>query len=179
MDDSLVNYCDYAKGHGADHALIIDAEQIVVDEWVRVKCQYGCGAYGRWLTCPPYSPTPNTTRKMLKEYSAGLLMKFDDISYEEEVDSSASRKVRNLVYELERTIFLDGFHKAFGMGAGPCPFCESCDVTRPCKFPRKARPSMEACGIDVYRTASNCGFSLGVVKSCRELCSYLALILIE
>ncbi len=32
-----------------------------------VKCKYGCGAYGTRLTCPPYSPTPDETRRMLSE----------------------------------------------------------------------------------------------------------------
>jgi hypothetical protein len=38
---------------------------------------------------------------------------------------------------------------------------------------------MEACGIDVYQTARNCGFSLDVVKSRDLPCSYISLILIE
>lgn len=179
MQKSFERYCEFAKEHGADHALIVDTELIVVNDWVRIKCQYGCGAYGRCLTCPPYSPTPEVTRKMLRDYSKGLLMKFERISYEEEENSTASRRVRDLVYELERLIFLDGYYKAFGMGAGPCPYCDECDVTQACQFPRKARPSMEACGIDVYKTAQNYGFTLKVVGSTQELCSYLGIVLIE
>jgi predicted metal-binding protein len=179
MEDLFAHYCRFAEEHGAAHALIISVEEVAVAEWVRLKCQYGCGAYGRRLTCPPYSPTPDTTRKMLSEYSTALLMKFERISREDEVDSSTSRRIRELVYELEKRIFFDGFYKAFGMGAGPCPLCDVCDVGGRCEFPRKARPSMEACGIDVFATARNCGLALEVVRPSHEFCSYLALILIE
>ena len=88
-------------------------------------------------------------------------------------------KLRKIVADLEREIFLDGYYKAFGMASGPCRFCKACDTNEPCKHPYKARPSMEACGVDVYQTARNCGFELEVVKT--EDCpySYVALILIE
>ena len=112
MEDLFAHYCRFAKEHGAAHALIINVEDVAVAEWVRLKCQYGCSAYGRRLTCPPHSPTPETTRKMLKEYSAALLMKFERVSREDEVDSEASTRIRELVYELERRVFFDGFYKA-------------------------------------------------------------------
>jgi predicted metal-binding protein len=114
---------------------------------------------------------------MIGEYSKGLLVQIENIS---PVDRPRLRyEFRKIVVDLEREIFLDGYYKAFGIGAGPCRFCEVCDTNEPCKHPRKARPSMEACGIDVYQTARNCGFELEVVKA--EDCpySYVALILIE
>ncbi|HID55545.1 TPA: hypothetical protein EYP37_03380, partial [Candidatus Poribacteria bacterium] len=41
-----------------------------------------------------------------------------------------------------------------------------------CRHPRQARPSMEACGIDVYRTAKTAGFPIEVVRdyTCPLLC---------
>jgi predicted metal-binding protein len=88
-------------------------------------------------------------------------------------------KFRKMLANLEREIFLDGYYKTFGIAAGPCSFCRSCDITKLCKHPRLARPSMEACGIDVYQTARNCGFLLDVVKSRALPCSYISLILID
>ena len=88
-------------------------------------------------------------------------------------------ELRKIVVGLEREIFLDGYYKAFGLSAGPCRLCKTCDTNGYCKHPYEARPAMEACGIDVYGTARNCGFELEVVKT--EDCpySYIALVLIE
>ena len=49
-------------------------QDVVTAEWVRMKCQYGCGGYGRCLTCPPHSPTPRQTRRLLDEYETAYLL---------------------------------------------------------------------------------------------------------
>lgn len=168
-------YIKKAKSMGITIAKIINPKSVVVGDWVRLKCQYGCGGYGQSLTCPPYSPTPDYTRKMLEEYSRGLLMQVTDISFDSKPDFSLERIVANL----EREIFLDGYFKVFGMAAGPCGLCKSCETKKPCKHPHEARPAMEACGIDVYTTARNNGFELNVVTSEDALCSFLSLLVIE
>jgi len=48
-------YIKKAKSMGITEAKIIDPKSVVVGDWVRLKCQYGCGGYGKNLTCPPYS----------------------------------------------------------------------------------------------------------------------------
>ena len=112
---------------------------------------------------------------MLEEYSRGLLMQVTDISFDSRPDFSLER----IVADLEREIFLDGYYKVFGMAAGPCELCKSCETKKPCKHPHEARPAMEACGIDVYTTARNNGFELNVVTSKDDLCSLLSLLVIE
>ncbi len=172
----LGTYAEKAKSLGLSRAEIIDTKNVVVGNWVRLKCQYGCGGYGQCLTCPPYSPTPDFTKKMISEYSKGLLMQTQKVVL---VDRPRlGSKLRNIVAGLEREIFLDGYYKAFGMASGPCRFCKACDTQEPCKHPYRARPSMEACGIDVYQTAKNCGFELEVVKTEDSPYSYVGLILI-
>ena len=171
-------YCIRAKEMGIPNAMVIDVRNVVVEDWVRLKCQYGCGGYGKYLSCPPFSPTPETTRKVLSGYSKGLLLVFDHITYDKDSDDVVSISIRESIFRLEREIFLDGFYKAFGMASGPCHFCETCDTTTRCRFPEKVRPSMEACGIDVYQTLKNCGIELRVVRSYDEQCTYAALVLI-
>lgn len=174
---NLDGYVKKAKSLGISRAKIIDIRNVALGNWVRLKCQFGCGGYGQCLTCPPYSPTPEFMRKMFEEYSRGLLMQIEDISPRDE--ARVFSKFKRIVAALEREIFLDGYYKAFGLTAGPCPFCRSCNLTKPCKYPHRARPSMEACGIDVYQTAKNSGLTLEVVRSREFPCSYLSLILIE
>jgi predicted metal-binding protein len=125
----------------------------VCAEWVRLKCQYGCPGYGALLTCPPHSPTPAQTRRVLDEYRHLLLVHCD-----------RGRVVSRLVVKLEREVFFDGYYKAFAWGAGPCKLCRTCDTKAGCRHAWIARPSMEASGIDVYATARRAGFPIRVVR---------------
>jgi len=53
---------------------LVNPQEVVTAEWVRLKCQYGCDGYGQSLTCPPYSPTPGITRKVLDSYCCAVLI---------------------------------------------------------------------------------------------------------
>jgi len=79
---------------------------------------------------------------------------------------------------VEREAFLQGYHKAFAFGAGPCNLCKSCPEEG-CKHPDKARPSMEACGIDVFTTARSNGYPIEVVVDESSEQNYCGLLLIE
>lgn len=173
----LDGYVELARSMGVSRAQIVDTSHVVVANWVRLKCQYGCGGYGACLTCPPHSPVPEYTRRMLGEYSKGLLLQVENVTFLNR--PRVGSKLAQIVADLERGIFLDGYHKAFAMSAGPCRLCKPCDTSHPCKEPHRARPSMEACGIDVYQTARNCGFALEVVQGTDCPYSYVSLVLIE
>jgi len=45
----------------------IMTDTVVVSQWVRFKCRYGCKGYAKHLSCPPYAPTPSETAAMIKE----------------------------------------------------------------------------------------------------------------
>lgn len=160
------DYINRARRMRAKEAKIIPADTIVTAQWVREKCQFGCGGYGRSLTCPPNSPTPEQTSQMLIHYKHALLIHGD-----------MNTPINKIVVRLEKKIFLDGYEKAFGMGGGPCSLCEEC--VEPCRYPEEARPSMEACGIDVFSTVKAHGFPIKVLKD--ENCepNYYGLVLIE
>ncbi|HUT64093.1 MAG TPA: DUF2284 domain-containing protein [Anaerolineae bacterium] len=164
--EEYTKYIKRAKDLGVKKAKIISTKSIVTAEWVRLKCQFGCGGFGRTLTCPPYSPTPEKTDRMLTQYTYGLLLHGDEHT-----------GIRTVVSTLEREIFLDGYHKAFGMGAGPCRLCEKC--TKFCKCPERARPSMEACGIDVFSTVRANGFPIEVLKTNTCERNYYGIVLID
>ncbi len=166
-----------AREIGITNAKIIDTRTVVVANWVRLKCQFGCNGYNKYLTCPPFSPSPEYMKKVLREYKTGLLLQIEKIPPEKE--DKIWRKFKGIIVKLEREIFLDGFYKAYGLSTGPCHFCKRCDITKGCVNPDLARPSMEACGIDVYQTVRNNGWKLEVVKTRKSLCSYVGLILIE
>lgn len=172
---NLSHYVKRVLQQGAEEAKIIDTKNIVTGNWVRLKCQYGCSGYGNRLTCPPFSPTPEYTKKMISEYKKALLLSYHSKPGQER---AKRRKMHRVVAKLEREIFLDGYYKVFGMVAGPCRLCIPCDIKNTCKFTEVARPAMEACGIDVYQTARNSGIKLEVVKSTKDISKYCCLILI-
>ena len=88
-------------------------------------------------------------------------------------------QAKKLAATLERELFLAGFYKAFGMGAGPCRLCDECSFDEGCTHPRQARPSMEACGIDVFATARKHGFEIDVVRTRKDPQHYFGLVLVD
>jgi predicted metal-binding protein len=166
---SLKKLCEGALKAGIKEAKVIKTETIVIAPWVRIKCQYGCPVYGQRLSCPPFSPSPEETQKIINTFEWGILLHLP----------SFSEKIRKIVVELEKEAFLAGYYKSFGLGCGPCHLCSSCNVEAGCQYPEKARPSMEACGIDVFQTVRNNGFKIEVVneKNCQE--NYFGLLLVK
>ena len=161
MDDgSLGKYCAWALDQGIDEAKVVHPTSVVTSAWVRMKCQYGCTGFGQRLCCPPFAPTFEETRKVLDAYTAILLLH----SHRTPGDKKGMRKFNATIVDLEFQAFLDGYYKAWSMGCGPCQLCETCDPKGACVNGKEARPSMEACGIDVYQTARNSGMPIQVAR---------------
>ena len=170
---SLQNYVEKALEMGVDGAKVIDPGSVVTAEWVRMKCQFGCPGYGMSLCCPPRTPPPEVTRKVVDSYEKAILL------HRRLKKEQRSKVLNETMARLEIEIFLDGYYKAWSMGSGPCRLCKECDLTGPCKHGYEARPSMEACGIDVYKTARGNGFSIEVVRTHDEERNVFGLILVE
>jgi predicted metal-binding protein len=179
---------------------LIPAEIIVVSDWVRLKCRYGCENYGKRLGCPPFSPTPEETRAVLSEYRHAVLARFRvapdpkiAAKHGNRALSSSAVKMQKTMAELERAAFLAGCYKAFGMSAMPCSLCETCVIEEmhkkdqavfpldsiKCKNKEIMRPSMEACGIDVFKTLINAGYKPQVLKNTRENVELFGLMLLD
>jgi predicted metal-binding protein len=62
-----------AKELGAHNVLLIPAERIVVENRTILKCIFGCDGWGSQV-CPPFIPTVDEFRAMLKEYCWALLV---------------------------------------------------------------------------------------------------------
>lgn len=152
---------------GAAEAKIVRAGTVVTAPWVRMKCQFGCGGWGGSLCCPPHTPTPEVTASVIACYTRALL-----------IHCNGNRRPTKIVAALEREIFLAGFYKALGFGSGPCRLCKECNFDG-CIRPDDARPSMEACGIDVFATARANGFPIEVARDETSDQNYYGLVLVE
>ena len=166
-------YCKEVSELGVDGTRVIDPRSVVTAEWVRMKCQYGCPGFGTSLCCPPHTPTPDITRRVMDSYQKAILL------HRKLLKEERAKPFNETVVNVEVKIFLDGYYKAWSMGSGPCRLCKECGMTTPCKHGLEARPSMEACGIDVFKTARDNGFPVEVVKTHQEERNIFGLILVE
>ncbi len=177
MMKPIEEYCKHALERGIDGAKVIAPESITTAEWVRLKCQFGCPGYGRSHCCPPNTPPPEVTRKVIDSYQKAILLHRripDGRKRREE-----TKQFNEMIVRLEIEIFLDGYYKALSMTSGPCRLCKECDLNSPCKHGMEARASMEACGVDVFKTARGNGFPIQVVRTPEEEQNIFGLILVD
>jgi predicted metal-binding protein len=144
----------------------IDPEKIVVSQWVRMKCMYGCGEYGQNASCPPNVPPVSECERFFREYSAAVIFHFDKKVDQPEDRHAWSSKVNMKLTKLEREVFLAGY--------------EECSKEREnCKEPRLARPSPEAMAIDVFTTVRQFGFPIEVRTDYSQKMDRYAFLMIE
>jgi predicted metal-binding protein len=178
-----------ALDKGAADAQIIPADKIVIEDRVVLKCKLGCSNYGKTLMCPPYTPSAEEFRRITREYSYALFMKFKSKAEAEaktakylsksETDpalpSDMKEKIHNFwaawredkqimlsaVIDLEKAALNKGYPLAVGLVSGTCYLCGKCSVEKKvCAHPTKARYSEDAVGVNVKATAKNAGISV-------------------
>ena len=141
----------------------VDPQKFVVSQWVRMKCKFGCGEYGRGGACPPQTPSVSECSQFFNEYSDAVILHFEGIMDKPEDRHNWSRKINAKLVKLEREIFLSGCERAFLLFMDSCCFCKECSGDREtCNEPKMARPAPEAMAVDVYSTVRRFGFSINV-----------------
>lgn len=156
LPDAIFNnkeMIDEAFCLGCINAKVVFTNTLALARWTRLQCQYGCSHYGKCLTCPPFSPTLDEMSFILMDYRQALM-----------VQTNEGNQVLEVVVALEEGLKRKGFRKAFGLTAMPCDLCEVCTIDTVCQNPDKARPTIQACGIDVAQTVFNNGWDLGQKK---------------
>jgi predicted metal-binding protein len=159
---------NHAFSHGFFAAVELDPASIRSETWVRAKCAYGCSQYGRRWSCPPHAMDQGGFEELLQCYSRALLV----------AGQPPLRSFQEQLLELEREAFLGGYKKALAFSGGPCSWCDSC-AEGECRFPEKRRPSLEACGCDVFALAKSCGIDLAPLKSNDDFARYIGLLLVD
>ena len=173
----LERYRKLALELGASAAAIVPTSYVIVDERVRLKCLVPrCLRAGETPNCPPYTPELDVVRRALSRFSWAILFKCDVVPVEDYAPGKGStrteqrrtlsfhQKGNELVCEIERQAYKDGYHLAMGFGGGSCKdylcqgmICQFMDSGR-CRFPLRARPAMEAMGIDVMQLVNKVGW---------------------
>ena len=158
----------------------IDPKEIVVAQWVRMKCMYGCENYGRNASCPPNTPSLAECRSLFDSYKLGALFKFTAKFVDPDERHEWAKGVNRQLVELEKEISTSGYYKSFMLFVENCKLCRDCTNTRAaCRNKKIARPSMEALGIDVLNTVSKYGYSINLLPDEKQEMNRYAVILIE
>jgi len=66
-EDKMEYLLQRALDLGAEKAKIIDTETVVLADWVRWKCQYGCPLFEKDPFHPPLAPDAASTKRVLGE----------------------------------------------------------------------------------------------------------------
>jgi len=181
----LENYREKALQLGASQSKSIPAQWVRIDERVRLKCSIPpCPNYGRCGYCPPHTPEPEFMRKALGQFNWAVLFKID-VPVEDFADLSRyyphgqkyQRRTGEIASKIETMAFADGYRFSMGFGAGGCRdtlcnggLCHMLDSGR-CLHILRARPSMEAVGIDVCDLINKVGWEIYPI--CRSIDSKL------
>jgi predicted metal-binding protein len=168
------------KDHGFTDFRWISARDIVVAQWVRFRCMFGCPNYGKSGTCPPNVPSIEECRQMISEYSRAAVFHFEKALEKPEDYKPWSSGIFTGLIEVERQVFLSGYYKTFLCPFDGCSLCEECSAVRgECKHPKRVRPGADALGIDVYATVRSAGYPIQVLKDYKETMNRYAFLLIE
>jgi predicted metal-binding protein len=162
---------------------LIKTSQIMVAQWVRLKCRYGCDQYNTNWCCPPATVTVKEAREILKEYKRALLLggETDNPHFYQNNSKKRRRQIQfwKGTVAIERELFLLGFHKAFGLTSESCALCKKCVYPENCLFPKEKRPSVESFSIDIFQTLNRLGKEAKVAQKIEDHYNHYSIILLE
>lgn len=136
----------------------ISTEIINFSEAVVSACKANaCGRYGKSWVCPPGVGELPMLRERYERYGKAIV--FTTVhSIEDSFDFEGMMEAQEAHSKIDAELLrrLDGGQTL--LGSGGCRLCEECTYPdSPCRHPRSAVPSVEACGIDVVALAGAAG----------------------
>ena len=165
----LERYRKRAIKLGATDARVISSEEVVIDERVRAKCAYPlCSEYGTNANCPPHVPDLDQVRRLVNAFRWAVFLKLD-VPFEKQGDLWHEVNLKNavIVSKIEAEAFYDGYYLAVAFGGRACKptFCSDKECSalgagQSCRYPLRARPTMHAVGMDVFRMATRQGWDV-------------------
>jgi len=164
-----LNIAEKALEMGYKRAELIWTKDIIFDPRTRVKCQQNtCTHYGQNFMCPPNLLPVEEYIKVNQSFHLALLVQNEEFlepgKSPQEINSQFNKmSVNNRLnlVTLEQQAFRAGFPFAMSFAGGACKLCSPCKARlgeSACCNPEKARPSMEAIGIDIAATCERASF---------------------
>ena len=159
---------------------MLELVSIVISQWVRMKCMFGCVEYGRIACCPPNTPSVDECKTFFSDYSIGVVFHFERKLKKPEERHEWAKGINEKLVNLEREVFLAGNPKAFILFMDSCSLCKNCTAERlKCRRKRCARPSPEGMAVDVFSTVKQIGYPIKVLKDYSEKMNRYAFLLVE
>jgi predicted metal-binding protein len=158
----------------------IDPQEIVVANWVRMKCMFGCGEYGNNASCPPNVPSVDACREFFREYRTAAVFHFAKRLVDPDSRHDWTREVNKELSKLERAVFVAGYPRAFLLFMDSCELCRDCTGDRDsCRQPRQSRPTPEAMAMDVFSTVRKIGYPIEVLPDTGQTMNRYAFLMVE
>jgi predicted metal-binding protein len=168
------------KKHGYDDYRWINPKSIVVVQWARMKCMFGCKNFGKCGTCPPNTPSVAESKEFVQGYKTCAVFHFTKKVKRPEDRFAWTRQVNSKLLKLEREVFLSGYYKAFLLFMDSCNLCASCPGIRQlCKNPKMSRPTPESMAVDVFATVRKIGYPIEVLYDYKQEMNRYAFLFIE
>lgn len=166
--------------HGYTDFQWIDPQEIVVAQWVRMKCTFGCSEYGHNACCPPQTPSVPECRQFFSEYSTAAIFHFATAVNKPDDRHDWTKGINLGLSRLEREVFLAGYRKTFLLFMDSCCLCSKCkEIRTECKNAPMARPAPEAMAVDVYETVKKVGYPIQVLTDYDQVMNRYAFLMIE
>lgn len=188
-DETLAqDLINIARKCGAKDTMMISTEKIIIDPRVRLKCLVPpCSMSGICKNCPPYGLSHEQTMRRINKYNNAIFFKVEvdskiiadqevgDAFREYKMDKSGKLLILGayqlLVFQIVALIekrAKELGYKPSGYVAGSCKelLCflhDNCTIMaakKPCRHQDISRPSMESCGMDVFKMAAEVGWDI-------------------
>jgi predicted metal-binding protein len=140
-----------ARQIGFSHIGPLNMAALTQSEEVRAMCAADrCQVYGKSWGCPPACGTLDEMGRCLRGYQTGLLVQTTgamadpfDLTAIRETEQRHKASFDALARQAQAL-----FPRCLPMSAGACTRCHTCTYPdRPCRFPARLYPSMEAYGL--------------------------------
>lgn len=139
---------------------VIGTGEIPFSPAVREACRSNtCGRYGKNWMCPPGVGDMEKWEQTIKAYSRAAVFtcKYGlEDSFDFEGMQEGQRQAKQVFTSVADALRRSG-ERFLMLGSGDCDLCESCAYPEPCRYPDRASPSVEACGVNVMQMAKQIG----------------------
>ncbi len=168
------------RGNGYNDFKWIAGSDVLVSQWPRFKCIFGCSTYSKKGACPPSVPSIAECRDFFSEYKSIVVIHIQKQLDNLEQRKEWSRQTNLHLLKLEKAAFLAGYYKAFLLFMDECQICDECSGKRnECKNSHLSRPSPEALGVDVFATVRKLGLPIEVLTDNTQEMNRYSFLMIE
>ncbi len=146
---------ELARQLGIETCLEFDADILVPEERIRAFClENKCGNYRKNYMCPPYVGSLEEISTRLRKFQRGWLLQYSkslDVRGDREGVLQTKIDFHNKILQMEELLRDRGTDQVWGLIGGSCGLCNICQAKTggPCRYPDRARTSLEAIAVDV------------------------------